>query len=151
VGRRVRGEGGPGPRLLDLVAPRQRTCLGLSGQCGVQGPGRAERAGVSGEGPGQRAWSRAPDYHARPSVGGRARPCAWVLGGAQDGGGAHGRVASTPQGPGRLRGRPHLRHGPGVGLARTRHTIGRTPGPCWSLRPTRVRTRRTRSSRGSPA
>lgn len=88
----MRGEGGPGSRLLDLVAPRQRTCLGLSGQCGVQGPGRAGRAGVSGEEPGQRAWSRALDYHARPSLGVRARPCAWVLGGAQGGGGAHRRL-----------------------------------------------------------
>lgn len=73
VGRRVRGEGGPDPRLLDSVAPRQRTCLGLSGQCGVPGPGRGGRD----ERQRSRACSRAPDDHTRLSLGVRARPGAW--------------------------------------------------------------------------
>lgn len=137
VGRRVRGEGGPGPQLHDLDAPRQRTCLGLSGQCGVPGPGRVGRAGASGEGAGQRAWSRAPDYHARPSLGVPAHPCAWVLGGAQGGGGAPVRVPSLRRAPvSSAAALPDLR-GPVAGAEGSGCPVGRSSGPCESGTTTR--------------
>lgn len=136
VGRRARGEGGPGPRLLDSVVPRQRTCLGLSGQCGVPGPGRAGLAGVSGHRAGPRAWSRAPHCHARPSLGARA-PLRVGCSGPRGLAGARPCALPPPlRAPGRLRGRSDLR--PGLARARAaRDLVGRTLEPDPSLPPSR--------------